>query len=99
MTKHEIISKTPVVLTYTMSRVSVCSCGGADLVGVCVIGRQYGGQSRDHWFSMLDRPRKAVAQWYPLTDHVPWSQTDYLSAGLAGNASEPTVHLPASETN
>jgi len=40
-------------------------------VGVCVVGRQHGGVSRDHWFTMLDRPRKAVAQWHSLADHVP----------------------------
>jgi len=72
---------------------------GADLLGVCAVGRQFGGLSRDHWFSMLDRPRKAVAQWYPLNDHVPInysaSTTMMLPAGLAGNASEPSVHTTA----
>ena len=74
----------------------VHSGGGADLLGVCAVGRQYGGLSRDHWFSMLDRPRKAVAQWYQLSDQVPLSRTAsttmILPTGLAGNASEPSVH-------
>jgi len=86
-----------------MSQCSVCCAvaggsGGADLMGLCVVGRQYGGLSRDHWFSMLDRPRKAVAQWYPLTDHVPLScpssMMTTVPTAIGGNASETSVHLP-----
>jgi len=68
-------------------------------MGVCALGRQYGGLSRDHWFSMLDRPRKAVAQWYLLTDHTPISSfiATSVPAGLDFNASQPTVQTPSSE--
>ena len=67
-------------------------------MGACVVGRQYGGLSRDHWFSMLDRPRKAVAQWYPLTDHIPLSYptTSTMPTAFNGNASEPSVHVTSS---
>jgi len=77
------------------------SCGGADLMGVCVVGRQYGGLSRDHWFSMLDRPRKAVAQWHPLSDHVPLvSCTASTTTGLGtNNSSQPSVDTPSTPTH
>jgi len=35
---------------------------GAALILVSRKGLRY----ITHWFSMLDRPRKSVAQWYPL---------------------------------
>jgi len=67
-----------------------------------MVGRQYGGSSRDHWFSMLDRPRKAVAQWYPLSDHLPLSCTSSMTttvpSGLSGNASELSVHTSPTKT-
>jgi len=58
----------------------------------------YPDPSRDHWFSMLDRPRKAVAQWYPLTDHVtppPFNVAPSTAVIPARNAdSQPAVHTP-----
>jgi len=75
------------------------SCGGADLMGACAVGRQYGGVSRDHWFSMLDRPRKSVAQWHALTDHIPAPGCTVAStttttpvSGFDGNTSQPAIH-------
>ena len=70
-------------------------------MGVCVVGRQYGGLSRDHWFSMLDRPRKAVAQWHPLSDHVPLvSCTASTTTGLGtNNSSQPSVDTPSTPTH
>lgn len=50
--------------------------GSNEVMGCCGIGPQFSGLGRDHWYEMLENPRKPVAQWYSLTEHVPHSSTD-----------------------
>ena len=41
-------------------------------MGCFALGPQYldaGG--RDHWFEMLENPRRPVAQWYTLQENLP----------------------------
>ncbi|KAK3098041.1 hypothetical protein FSP39_015542 [Pinctada imbricata] len=45
--------------------------GSNEVMGCCALGPQFVGIGRDHWFEMLENPRKPVAQWYPLQEHVP----------------------------
>ncbi|XP_060070165.1 synaptotagmin-9-like [Ylistrum balloti] len=45
--------------------------GSNEVMGCCALGPKYNGVGRDHWFEMLESPRKPVAQWYALQEHVP----------------------------
>ena len=40
-------------------------------MGCCAAGMSYVGVGRDHWYEMLENPRKPVAQWYQLQESVP----------------------------
>lgn len=40
-------------------------------MGACAVGSHFSSVGRDHWFKMLELPRKSVAQWYQLSEHVP----------------------------
>ncbi len=40
-------------------------------MGCVALGPRYIGPGRDHWFEMLESPRKPIAQWYPLQEHIP----------------------------
>lgn len=44
--------------------------GSNETMGCCGVGPKYVGIGRDHWFEMLENPRKPVAQWYNLLEHV-----------------------------
>ena len=44
--------------------------GSNEIMGCCAVGPKYVGIGRDHWFEMLENPRKPVAQWYNLQEHV-----------------------------
>ena len=48
-----------------------CRVGSNELMGCVAVGPRYIGLGRDHWFEMLENPRKPVAQWYPLLEHIP----------------------------
>ena len=39
-------------------------------MGCCAVGPKYVGTGRDHWYEMLENPRKPVAQWYTLHEAV-----------------------------
>ncbi|XP_074652955.1 synaptotagmin-6-like [Tubulanus polymorphus] len=43
--------------------------GYNELMGCIAIGPQILGVGRDHWFEMLESPRKPIAQWYSLSEH------------------------------
>lgn len=45
-------------------------------MGCTALGPMFVGIARDHWFEMLESPRKPVAQWYPLQEHVPMCSTN-----------------------
>ncbi|XP_046556211.1 synaptotagmin-9-like isoform X1 [Haliotis rubra] len=45
--------------------------GSDELMGSVALGPKYNGLGRDHWYEMLENPRKPVAQWYPLQEHLP----------------------------
>ena len=45
--------------------------GSDELMGVVTLGPRMSGQGREHWFEMLESPRKPVAQWYSLLEHSP----------------------------
>jgi len=51
---------------------------GAALVLVSRKGLRY----ITHWFSMLDRPRKSVAQWYPLVHEQAYGR--FVNRGCLG---------------
>ncbi|KAK3580665.1 hypothetical protein CHS0354_017941 [Potamilus streckersoni] len=44
--------------------------GSNEIMGCCALGPKYPGLGRDHWFEMLENPRKPVAQWYTLQENV-----------------------------
>lgn len=46
--------------------------GSNEVMGCCALGPKHVGLGRDHWFEMLENPRKPVAQWYTLQEHVPF---------------------------
>ena len=48
-----------------------CRVGSNELMGCVALGPRYIGLGRDHWFEMLENPRKPIAQWYTLMEHVP----------------------------
>ncbi|KAL5010988.1 hypothetical protein ScPMuIL_013293, partial [Solemya velum] len=50
--------------------------GSNEVMGCCGVGPKYPGLGRDHWFEMLENPRKPIAQWYTLQEHVPCSNDD-----------------------
>lgn len=56
--------------------------GSDELMGCCGLGPTFNGQGRDHWYEMLENPRKPVAQWYPLLEHLP--SPAQLGAGANG---------------
>ncbi|GFO13832.1 vertnin [Plakobranchus ocellatus] len=45
--------------------------GSDELMGVVTLGPRMSGQGREHWYEMLESPRKPVAQWYSLLEHSP----------------------------
>ncbi|XP_063405091.1 synaptotagmin-9-like [Mytilus trossulus] len=49
--------------------------GCNEVMGCTALGPMFVGIARDHWFEMLENPRKPVAQWYPLQEHVPMCAT------------------------
>ena len=42
--------------------------GSDEFMGCVTLGLKVGGQSRDHWYEMLEAPRRPVAQWYSLQE-------------------------------
>ena len=50
--------------------------GSNEIMGCCAVGPRYIGPGRDHWFEMLENPRKPIAQWYSLNEHVPGASND-----------------------
>ncbi|KAH9495397.1 Synaptotagmin-9 [Bulinus truncatus] len=44
--------------------------GSDELMGCVALGPKINGQGREHWYEMLESPRKPVAQWYALMEHV-----------------------------
>ena len=50
--------------------ICVFRIGSNETMGCCGVGPKYVGIGRDHWFEMLENPRKPVAQWYNLLEHV-----------------------------
>ncbi|XP_059166327.1 synaptotagmin-9-like [Physella acuta] len=44
--------------------------GSDELMGCVAMGPKINGQGREHWYEMLESPRKPVAQWYSLLEHV-----------------------------
>ncbi|XP_064629385.1 synaptotagmin-10-like [Lineus longissimus] len=42
--------------------------GSNELMGCVAVGPLFFGIGRDHWFEMLENPRKPVAEWYPLLE-------------------------------
>ena len=45
--------------------------GSNELIGCAAIGYNILGIGHEHWFEMIENPRKPVAQWYPLQEKVP----------------------------
>ncbi len=60
--------------------------GSNELMGCVALGPRYVGAGRDHWFEMLENPRKPVAQWYPLLEHVPGLSPSSADPGDPGAA-------------
>ncbi|XP_036357336.1 synaptotagmin-9-like isoform X2 [Octopus sinensis] len=50
--------------------------GSNEVMGCCGIGPHFPGIGRDHWYEMLENPRKPLAQWYTLTEQVDFSSLD-----------------------
>ncbi|ESP01100.1 synaptotagmin 9, partial [Lottia gigantea] len=46
--------------------------GSDEFMGSVTLGPRYNGIGRDHWYEMLESPRKPVAQWYPLQETSPF---------------------------
>ncbi|XP_052811417.1 synaptotagmin-6-like [Mya arenaria] len=44
--------------------------GRNEIMGCFGVGPRFTGTGRDHWYEMLENPRKPVAQWYTLQEHV-----------------------------
>ncbi|CAL1527192.1 unnamed protein product [Lymnaea stagnalis] len=44
--------------------------GSDELMGCVALGPKMNGQGREHWYEMLESPRKPIAQWYSLMEHV-----------------------------
>ncbi|GAB1599800.1 synaptotagmin-9-like isoform X1, partial [Argonauta hians] len=44
--------------------------GSNEVMGCCGAGPHFPGVGRDHWYEMLENPRKPLAQWYTLTEHI-----------------------------
>ena len=45
--------------------------GSNEFMGCVTLGPKFGGQSRDHWYEMLETPRRPVAYWYSLLERQP----------------------------
>ncbi|XP_005109990.3 synaptotagmin-9 [Aplysia californica] len=45
--------------------------GSDEFMGCVTLGPKVGGQGREHWYEMLETPRRPVAQWYPLMEQPP----------------------------
>lgn len=45
--------------------------GNNEIIGCSWVGPTCVGIGRDHWFEMLENPRKPIAQWYPLQEQAP----------------------------
>ena len=58
-------------------------------MGCCALGPQYMGLGRDHWFEMLENPRKPVAQWYVLQEIAPNIPSDGGDAGSSAGGRRP----------
>ncbi|XP_050392105.1 synaptotagmin-9 [Patella vulgata] len=43
--------------------------GSDEFMGSVALGPKHNGLGRDHWYEMLENPRKPVAQWYQLQEH------------------------------
>ena len=63
----------------------ICRIGSNEIMGCCAVGPIYLGLGRDHWFEMLENPRKPVAQWHPLTETVPGASHDQTPNGRPKN--------------
>ncbi|XP_013416692.1 synaptotagmin-6-like isoform X2 [Lingula anatina] len=50
--------------------------GNNELIGCCAVGPCYVGLGYDHWYEMLESPRKPIARWYVLQEHVPGASND-----------------------
>ena len=57
-----------------------CRVGSNELMGCAALGPNTMGTGRDHWFEMLENPRKPIAQWYPLLESVPGLQVGHRSS-------------------
>ncbi|XP_061176520.1 synaptotagmin-9-like [Saccostrea echinata] len=53
--------------------------GSNEVMGCCALGPKYPGLGRDHWFEMLENPRKPLAQWYTLQEHVPFCTSENIT--------------------
>uniref|UniRef100_A0A6P7F8H1 Synaptotagmin-10-like n=1 Tax=Diabrotica virgifera virgifera TaxID=50390 RepID=A0A6P7F8H1_DIAVI len=42
-----------------------------DLMGCVVIGPNVEGQAHAHWIEMMQKPRKNITRWYPLSETLP----------------------------
>ncbi|XP_072399574.1 synaptotagmin-10-like isoform X1 [Diabrotica undecimpunctata] len=42
-----------------------------DLMGCLVIGPNVEGQAHAHWIEMMEKPRKNITRWYPLSETLP----------------------------
>lgn len=66
-----ICLKQPILLWTNIMNL-VYRIGSNEVMGCCALGPKHVGLGRDHWFEMLENPRKPVAQWYTLQEHVPF---------------------------
>ncbi|KAK0132590.1 Synaptotagmin-9 [Merluccius polli] len=44
--------------------------GHNEVIGVCRVGNEAESLGRDHWSEMLTYPRKPIARWHPLVEHL-----------------------------
>ena len=69
-----IVPNTNLRVTLVKLYLRFCRVGSNELMGCCCVGPLNLGPGKDHWYDMLENPRKPIAQWYPLQESLPTSE-------------------------